>query len=157
MDSPRIPRLLPCALIALTVACADSVDPGGSAATYVLHRIDQDPLPAEFFSSQGYAYYIFADTIRFLGLDRGTISQVMELRPLRLGLPGEGPMHTTHNFRFTNVGDEVAIEYECPPNAHCIPGPHLVARRVVGGLIARSGPRMLGRAPLVYTQVQDGF
>lgn len=38
------------------------------------------------------AHYIVSDTIRFLGVDRGTISGVQEVVPLQAGLPAEGPV-----------------------------------------------------------------
>ena len=153
MSSPLAFSIVPCVLLALTLACGDSTDPGAAAGTYVLQRIDQDPVPAVVFADETYAHYIVSDTIRFLGANRGTISGVQEVVPLQAGLPAEGPVSIRINFRYATVGEELEFEFECPPNANCAPGPHLIARHTTGGLIARWGALSLGRSPLVYIQV----
>jgi hypothetical protein len=141
-------------LITLMLGCGESVGPDDAPGSYVLRRVDGDPLPAVLYDNEIYAVRVISDTIRLRADGTGTISGIRDALPLHEGLPAEGPVHASTNIRFKALVKRIEIEYECPPNANCLPPPHLIAHLRSDGLTARWGPGMLGRSPLFYSQVQ---
>lgn len=140
-------------LVAFTLACGDSVGPGDAPGTYVLRRIDGDPLPAILYDNEIYAVRVISDTIRLHANGTGLIAGVRDFLPLHEGLPPQPPVHQRTRIRYAASGDALEINFECPPDADCVPGPHLIAHIGLDGLTARWGPSMIGRSPLFYTQV----
>lgn len=77
---------------------------GVTPAIYVLRQVEQDPLPTLLVNNDIYATYVLSDTIRLRANGTGTISGVEESVPLLEGLPTEGPVHITIDFRYTISG-----------------------------------------------------
>jgi hypothetical protein len=140
-------------LSVLTLACQESLGPTDAPGTYVLRRVERDPLPTVLYDNEIYAVRVIADTIRLRPDGTGIISGVYEAVPLHEGLPAEGPVYSTTSIRYRAVRDQLEIEYVCPDLANCLPPPHLIARRLPSGLTVRWGPSLFGRSPLLYVSI----
>ncbi len=131
------------------LACESSLSPEAIAGTYVLRRVDGDPLPAILYVSDHSRVRVLSDTLAFRADGQGTRATLLEIEPLNSERPNEpSAMGTTFNFRI--VGTSIEVAFYCPPNANCVAPPHLVLRRTDGGLIAVSALGM--RTPLAYEQ-----
>lgn len=130
-----------------TAACGDPLEPGDVAGNYVLDAVAGEPLPAVLLENPHYRFRVHADELR-LNVD-GSGHRVTTGIGERLDMEGD-PEATTwdRELVFRVVGGRVEIEYVCPINASCTPPPHLIARRVAGGLRVES--TQAERDPLWY-------
>ncbi len=146
MSARRFPTLILVAVASLGLACRDGLGPSDVAGTYVLERVGGAPLPAEVFRDRVSYMRVTADTLRLRDDGTGRYTSVRVIQPLGDGLPAEIPTQLDSDLAFEIVGMRIDITFHCPPNANCIPGPHLIAHRNDGGLII--GTSMVADAPL---------
>jgi len=139
-------------LLGLTLGCTDSAGPGDTSGIFVLTQVQQDPLPAVLAENPYFVIRVFSDTIRLGENGTGRISGVRESVPLQGGT-GEGPVHLRTALHYRMSGSQIEMDFDCPANADCIPGPHLIGNRSGDQLVATWGPHMSGRSPLSYQKV----
>jgi hypothetical protein len=95
--------------------------------------------------------WVLTDTVR-LGPDgTGSQSGVYEW----IGVDSQGPMWGSSEIRYRRLGTYIEIDYVCPPNANCVPPPHLIGQRIAGGLRLEWAPTLSGRSPMIYRQVEN--
>jgi hypothetical protein len=138
--------------IGLTLACSSPAGPGDAPGIFVLTQVQQDPLPTVLSENEYFAVRVFSDTIRLREDGTGSISGVRESVPLQGG-SSAGPIHIANGLHYRVVDGRIEIEFDCPPLATCIAGPHLIADRQGDHLVATWGPHMSGRSPLSYQKV----
>ena len=131
------------------LACENSLSPEAIAGTYVLRRVDGDPMPAILYVSDHSRVRVLSDTLVFRADGQGTRATLLEIEPLNSERPNE-PSATGTTFSFRIVGTSIEVAFYCPPDANCVAPPHLVLRRTDGGLIAVSA--LSARTPLAYEQ-----
>jgi hypothetical protein len=153
-----IPISLPfgVAMVAALVLGCDSTGPGPiTRGIYVLQRVAGNPLPAVLQTTDLFNIRVLSDTLLLRSDGTGVISGVREIAPREPGGPAEGPFSIVTPFHSETSRGEIAITFDCPPNALCIEGPHMLARTADGGLTARWGPGISGQAPLEYELVEN--
>ena len=138
--------ILPC--VVLTFACGESLGPGDIAGTYVLQRVANDPLPAVLYAVNGRSVRVIAETLQFTPDLRGRLSTNREIES-----PGAAvePAGWATAFTFRLISDRIEVAFPCPPNANCLPPPHLVLRQTADGVLADFA--MGARTPLVYARL----
>ena len=147
-------RLLPTVLVLLASACGDSsLAPGTLGQAYMLVDVASDPLPTTLYVNEIGTIRVIAQTIRFGPKGTGSLSQRTEIVPHAADQPREGPEEYTFGIGWVQVKGSIEIEFDCPANANCLAGPHLIARVDGHALRATWGPQMNGRAPLRYEEV----
>ena len=139
-------------LLAITLACGDSIGPEDAAGTFVLRQVQQDLLPTVMSQNEFFVIRVLADTIRLRADGTGNFSGVRESVSLQGG-SGEGPVHVASDLHYRVMGNRVEIDFDCPDLAICVPPPHLIANGVGDHLTASWGPHMSGRSPLIYEKV----
>jgi hypothetical protein len=157
MSSPRSTSMLAGLLIVITSACGDSLAPGTLGETYSLPRVAGDPLPAVLQANENGTIRIIAQVIRFGPKGAGSISETIEIVPHDNADPVP-PADVHYGMHWTEVGvsemgGRIEIEFDCPSNANCAPGPHLIAWFDGPDLQAEWGPHLSGRDPLRYEAV----
>ncbi len=95
---------------------------------------------------------VIAQVIRFGPKGAGSISETKEVVPHDNSNPTP-PADVTYGMHWVEVGGRIEIEFDCPSNANCAAGPHLIARVDGPDLQAEWGPHMTGRDPLRYEAV----
>lgn len=142
-------------LLGFGLACGPSTMPVEEPPTYVLREVAGDPLPTLLVTNEHFAFTVLADTIRLHPDGTGTISGVTSAEPVQPLLLPVPPTWASADIRYRvlGLGDQLEIEYLCPPNANCAPPPHLLATRQGSRLVVSPAPGMLGRSPRIYTAV----
>jgi hypothetical protein len=145
----------PASLVAATfwvaLGCGRSTEPiSVPPTTYVLRQVAGDPLPAVLLTTELVEVRVFSDSIRLNPDGTGTISGVRQATVLTPGTPAEAPAPITIPIHYRNQVDRIEIDFDCPPNANCVPPPHLIATVEADGLRAYWAPGMTGRQPLEY-------
>lgn len=97
----------------ILLACGDPLAPEDVIGTYALGQSSDQVLMAWGI-----------DTIRLEARGVGTV----------WGWSDTGPVRWSDSIRFRVVDSRIEMEFICPPDALCVPPPHLVARRVPGGI-----------------------
>ncbi|HEX7091435.1 MAG TPA: hypothetical protein VF192_14950 [Longimicrobiales bacterium] len=86
-----------------------------------------------------------ADTIRLRADLGGSSSDVSEIYRRQDGALVER-QESVREFRFRLVGQRIEITFPCPPNANCLPPPHLILKPSPGGLMVPAArPRFYAR------------
>lgn len=130
-----------------SLACESSLSPDAVAGTYVLRRVQGDPLPAVLYTTDHSRVRVLSDTLVFRADGEGTRATILEFEPLNSDGPNQSSaMATTFGFRI--VGTSIEVGFYCPPNANCVAPPHLVLRPTPNGLIAVAA--FSARTPLTY-------
>ena len=154
--APSVPLTASAALVVALLLGCDSTGPrptGGGL--YVLQRVAGAPLPTVLQTTDQVDIRVLSDTLLLRSDGTGVISGVREIVPREPGGPAEGPRSIVTTFHSETGGGQIAITFDCPPNALCIQGPHMLARTADGGLTARWGPSMSGQDPLEYTLAES--
>jgi hypothetical protein len=146
------PIRAPLVALVLVLGCGDSLAPEDLRGVYVLRSIAGEPLPTVAGGNEWLTIHALADTLRFGSDGRGTRSVVQETVTHADGARS-GRAHGQQEFFYHIVRGRVEIGFPCPPNANCMPPPHLVARRAAGGLTVEA-PRQTLRAPMRYARVE---
>ena len=131
-----------------TAACGDPAGPADVADTYVLRSIAGNALPAVAYTTPGLTSRVLADTLRLRADGTGSATRTAVLDPP--AADAGVPYTVTSDLTYAVVGGRVQVTYACPPNASCVAGPHLVARREGGGLVAERA--LAERVPQVYAR-----
>ena len=126
------------ALLALAAAaCSDPSGPGLSpTARFALVREGDRSLPAVMFQAEGHSATLLADTLDFRA--DGTGRQITVLRTVDPEHPEGTTNRSATEFSHRRAGESTLIDFVCPPNADCMPGPHLRVVRVEDDLIVTS-------------------
>jgi len=140
-------------LVLLASACGDSLAPGTLGQAYTLVEVANDPLPTELHTTDDGTIRVISQSIRFGPKGSGSFSETSELVPLDPHRPRPGPVQVDFGIQWVEVEGRVEIEFDCPANANCLAGPHLIARVDGHALRATWGPHMSGRSPLRYEEV----
>jgi hypothetical protein len=135
--------------VTLAAACRDALAPEAVAGRWALREVDGTPLPVVSFVAADATIRIVADTLRLDGAGRGVHVSVLETTHVRGPAPSTARQTTELGYRV--VGDRVEITHVCPPDANCVPGPHLVGRRAGERLVLESPHGRAGA--LVYSAV----
>lgn len=126
------------------------------AGSYVLRTVAGESLPTVLHTNEFYESRVFADTLRLRPGGTGTLSGVEDARSLTPSLPDEGPQSVTIQFHYQIGGtNQLAIAFDCPPNADCAPPPHMTARLTNGGLQMYWVPSMGGRDPMQFVAIGE--
>jgi hypothetical protein len=143
-------------IICVTISCGTTTGPiQVPPSTYVLRRVAGDPLPAVLVTTDLVQVRVFSDSIRLSSDGTGTISGVRQTTLLTPGTPAEAPEPITIPIHYRNQIDRLEIDFDCPPQANCIPPPHLIATVQQGGLQVYWAPGITGRQPLEYAVVRS--
>ena len=153
MSRNRIARTITLLCAAIPLACSDSLAPGDVLGTYVLHNVAGDALPTLLYTTEFVIFRVFAVTLRFTLNGRGSINTLRESEPVKGDGPTE-PFRWQTGFSYKLIEDRVEVVFDCPPNASCVKGPHLVLRGISAGL--RADFALGARLPLFYRQVDRG-
>jgi hypothetical protein len=157
MLTPCSTRLLTALVVALSPACSgDSLAPGTLGEEYMLVSVAGDALPTELFTSESGTLLVLSQTIRFGPKGAGSITETTELVLPGAGAPAASPVAVTSGLHWTEADGRVEVEFDCPPNAQCVAGPHLIASVDGQALRATWGPHISGRSPLRYEEVIAG-
>jgi hypothetical protein len=152
MSTTRSTPMLAGLLIVITSACGDSLAPGTLGETYSLIRVAGDPLPAVLQTNEAVTIRIIAQVIRFGPKGAGSISETIEILSHDNSDPAP-PAEGHYGMHWAEVDDRIEIEFDCPPDANCAPGPHLIAWVDGPDLQAEWGPNSTARDPLRYEAV----
>ena len=150
---PRSNSLLTTLFVVLASACGDSLAPGELGQEYTLVAVANDVLPTALYTTESGTLRILSQTIRFGPKGAGSITETTELVPPGADAPVAGPTQTTFGVHWDEVDDRIEIDFDCPPNANCVAGPHLIARVEGHSLRATWGPQIDARSPLRYEEV----
>lgn len=117
---------VPLALL-LAGACDSPSDPVRIGDAYQLTSVSGEALPAIVMENEHATIVVLSDTLRFSGARRGV--QVRHQEVTRSSTP-ETPAIQRYEraFGYRIAGDRIEIAFPCPPNANCLPPPHLVGR-----------------------------
>jgi hypothetical protein len=151
--TPRTSRFLAALSVVLASACSNSLAPGELGDEYTLISVAGDVLPTALYTTEVGTLRGLSQSIRFGPTGTGSITETTELVPAESGAPGAGPTQTTLGFHWAEVSGRVEITYDCPPNANCAAGPHLIARVDGHALGVTWGRQTSGRSPLRYEEV----
>ncbi|HEX6054043.1 MAG TPA: hypothetical protein VFZ21_32455 [Gemmatimonadaceae bacterium] len=136
------------ALALAAQACSDAsgLDP---VELYRMEQFEGVRLPALVFQGDGVSSTIVGAEALLLRGGQGRMTTT--LRNVDPATP-EGRIES-HAFRFTYVvgGTRIEITYECPPNADCMPGPHLTGERLPDRLAL--APPTSSRLASIYRRV----
>ena len=138
------------ALIALA-GCQDGLSPTAVNGTYVLERVGDDPIPAIVLREGSAALRILADTLRLHPGGRGTFVSVSVIELPTAGPLPPVPVRLERELGWRVVRSSVEITFDCPPNADCAPGPHLVGHRTANGLVIEQ--TLFAVARLTYRKI----
>jgi hypothetical protein len=147
-DSARCSATL---LVFLTLSCSDSLEPGTLGQSYRLDQVAGDALPTVLYTNEVGTLHIISQFIHFGPKGTGSLSETAQMVP-HTGEPQE-PQESTSGIQWAEVDGRIEIEFDCPANANCLAGPHLVARIDGHALRATWGPQISGRSPLYYVEV----
>ncbi len=106
-----------------------------SGSRFVLDNINGQPIPAISFENDFSRYVALADIVVLTSQSRGYQSTRIRVEPPGGGSESETYASTT-NFTYELASPlepgilsaDIAITFDCPPNAGCIKGPHLTGR-----------------------------
>lgn len=104
-----------------------------SGSRYVLGSISGDPLPAVSFEGDFARYLMLSDTIVLTSATRGYQASRIRVEPTE-GSQEVYSTSTNFTYELTSplepglLSADIAITFDCPPNAGCIEGPHLTGR-----------------------------
>ena len=147
-DSARCSATL---LVFLTLSCSDSLEPGTLGQRYRLDQVAGDALPTVLYTNEVGTFHIISQFIHFGPKGSGSLLETAQMVP-HTGEPPE-PQESTSGIQWAEVDGRIEIEFDCPANANCLAGPHLVARIDGHALRATWGPQISGRSPLYYVEV----
>ena len=136
------------------LGCGGSTEPQPTGGvTYVLRRVAGDALPTLLATNDVGQIRVYADTILLAGDGTGSRSAITEFIPTIPGIPNDGPGSSGSPLHYRVGIDRVEISFDCPPNANCVAGPHLVGELREQGLELQWGPLLTGREPMEYARV----
>jgi hypothetical protein len=144
-------RAVALALLLPVLGCGDPLSPADVSGTYVLQRVADRPLPTELFRNADVVVRVFADTIRLRADGTASIASVTEVESIFDGSIFPSSPEEEGRFYFRVVGGRIEITYICPPNASCVDGPQLFARRDGDGLLVETWSSLV--PPRFYTRV----
>ena len=147
-DSARCSATL---LVFLTLSCSDSLEPGTLGQSYRLDQVAGDALPTVLYTNEVGTFHIISQFIHFGPKGTGSLSETAQMVP-PTGEPQE-PQESTSGIQWAEVDGRIEIEFDCPANANCLPGPHLIAHIDGHALRATWGRQISGRSPLYYVEV----
>src|SRR5688572_6713381 len=129
MPSLSALRPIPTLLVLLIASCGggDSLAPGTLGQAYSLTRVADDPLPAVIQANENVTIRVFAQVIRFGPKGAGSISETIEV-VARDDPDPAAPADLNYGMHWVEVDGRVEIEFDCPSNANCVGGPHIIAR-----------------------------
>jgi len=146
-------RAVAMALLLPVLGCGDPLSPADVTGTYVLQRVADRPLPTELFRNDDVIVRVFADTIRLRADGSASIASVTESESMFDGSILQSSPAEEGRFYFRVVGGRVEITYICPPNASCVDGPHLLARRDGDGLLVETRSSVV--PPRFYARIAN--
>lgn len=129
----------------LVAGCSNGTEPL-KGDVYVLSSIAGVAVPAPYTKTPSANGLIIADTLAFDDEGFGTRRTYYE------GANGPTDRHSSETrFSYVRNGDAVSITFVCPPNADCIPGPHLVGTFTFTSLTIDTS--ISTRVPLVFSRI----
>jgi hypothetical protein len=141
----RVMRIRSIIVLLLGAGCTGGTEPL-RGDIYVLQSIAGVAVPAPYTKTPSANGRIIADTLAFDIETFGTRRTVYE------GANGPADVHSEEiRFSYLRTGDSVSINFVCPPNADCMPGPHLVGTFTATGLTIDTSA--LTRVPLVFARI----
>ncbi len=99
---------------------------------FVLESLGGHLLPAVEFDTGEERFVVEAETLVFTSSHRGHRS-----RRVRVDDSGgviSTSLNGTQAFTYELDGVDVSVTFDCPPNASCVEGPHLLGQRILGRL-----------------------
>jgi hypothetical protein len=140
-------------IFGLAVGCGTTTEPTALApSTYVLRRVAGDPLPTVLYQNEVLEVRVLSESIHLQSDGTGTISGVQESRLLTSGTPADPPEAVAIPIHYRKQLDHLEIDFDCPPNAICVPPPHLIGALHGSSLQVYWSPGMTGREPLEYVR-----
>ena len=133
------------AAVSLLAGCRESLAPL-QGDIYVLESIAGDPLPAPYAANQVSAHRILADTVALAANGTGVRRTTYDDD----GVDG-GSYLRSEEFTWVEAGGRVSVTYRCPPNAGCVPAPHLSGPRTNTALTFDQSA--ISMQPLVYRRM----
>jgi hypothetical protein len=143
-------RIVPTLVVLLSVAVGGCSDNTLDGERFILISLDGYALPAVEFDNGDQRFVVEAETLVFSPAGRGHRSR-------RVRVEDSGRITSTTltgsiDFTYELEGVDVTVTFDCPFNADCVAGPHLVGQRIRGNLrmTQRAGDRrwMLEYLPL---------
>lgn len=129
-------------LTAAVAGCGNGVAPL-TGDIYILQSIAGVPLPAPYVNAPD-GSKIVADSIALDGNGRGTRRTTYD-----------GPSINSRQFTdltYVQSGNHVDIYFPCPPNADCIPGPHL-SGTITSASLTIDQSTVYSLKPLIYARL----
>jgi hypothetical protein len=115
------------ALLTVVIGCSDGgLNPFDIGDLYVLRTVGGEPLPAIVNQVGGVTLRVAGDTLRLRPNGTGIRSLVQLLEPATSDAPET--VRSSSSFTYVIAGDDLRIDFACPPEASCIRGPHIVGR-----------------------------
>ena len=116
-------------LLSVLGGCGDNSLAG---ERFILLSLDEYALPAVEFDNGDQRFVVEADTLVFSPNGRGR-------RGRRVRVEDAGGVTSTTltgstDFTYELKGVDVTVTFDCPINADCVAGPHLVGQRIMGKL-----------------------
>jgi hypothetical protein len=115
-------------------ACENTLAPEAVAGTYVLTAVGNNRLPTELYRTDYVIVRVLADTLRLNSDGTATSSTNRSVESRLSGVPDSGSEHVVTPAHYLTRSGRVEITFDCPPNASCIAGPHLIGVPSIGGL-----------------------
>ena len=121
---------------------------------FVLESLGGHLLPAVEFDTGEERFVVEAETLVFTSSHRGRRSR--RVRVDEAGGVASTTLNGTQAFTYELGGVDVSVTFDCPPNASCAEGPHLLGQRILGRLRLYGNhvaePRLLVYFPLAGPQ-----
>jgi hypothetical protein len=150
---PGVPVRLSGALVAFTVVvgCADAAGPSGLLGSYALERVGSTALPTIVYVSEDVTIRVLADTLHLYEGGVGTRADLLHITTAGDPQP-DNPIRGESHFTFRMARASFEISFDCPPNAHCAPPPHMIGhlsgnRLVIRHSLAERVPQVFARVP----------
>lgn len=144
-------RVVAAVALMVAVACENALAPSDVVGTYALRAVGKSALPTELYRNEYVIVRVFADTLHLRSDGTATIASVRSTDPLQPGIDPTPPTLIASPAHYRLHDNRIEVAFDCPPNADCIPGPHLVAIPVKDGL--EVDQVLTGHVLLAYTRV----
>ena len=116
-------------LLALSLSgCSEDLN----GERFVLESLGGHLLPAVEFDTGEERFVVEAETLAFTSSHRGRRSR--RVRVDDAGGVISTTLSATDGFAYELDGVDVSVTFDCPPDANCVAGPHLLGQRIRGKL-----------------------
>jgi hypothetical protein len=136
---------------AFVAGCGGDPTDADVRGVYVLDRVGNQPLPAVVFENSAGSVRIIADTLRLTGDGRGSTTSIQVFERQGSGSTADAPTRYDGQLAYALSGSRIMMDFICGPNALCLAGPHLIARRGAPGLVVEWS--ITSDEPMYYRRV----